>query len=160
MIGCFIFPTCSQVIRVYMNSISRCKWLLLQSLSTRLILCFSFALFVIFRPSPVIESELPLIELSMAANKLKRSVLCINGVTNDRHFDKTCFAFMALTRGNICFAINLITKCNECSSVFNLSHYFYSFFCGDSSDTDPTKSLMKRKVKPQLTRNYNFTSFN
>ncbi|ABI72196.1 hypothetical protein Sfri_2350 [Shewanella frigidimarina NCIMB 400] len=94
---------------------------------------FFFALFVIFRPSPVIESEPPFIELSMAANKLKRSVLCINGVTNDRHFDKTCFAFMAFTRGNICLAINLITKCHECSSVFNLSHYFYSFFCGDSS---------------------------
>jgi hypothetical protein len=33
-------------------------------------------------------------------------------------------------------AINLITKCHECSSVFNLSHYFYSFFCGDSSDSE------------------------
>ncbi|MGI2111969.1 hypothetical protein ACRN9G_00005, partial [Shewanella frigidimarina] len=41
--------------------------------------------------------------------------------------------FMAFTRGNFCLAINLITKCHECSSVFNLSHYFYSFFCGDSS---------------------------
>ena len=93
------------------------------------------------RPSPVIESEPPFIELSMAANKLKRSVLCAfcvnGGVTNDRHFDKTCFAFMAFTRGNICLAINLITKCHECSSVFNLSHYFYSFFCGDSSGSDP-----------------------
>ncbi len=138
--GCFIFATSRQVIRVYINSISRCKWLLLQSLSTRLILCFSFALFVIFRPSPVIESELPFIELSMAANKLKRSVLCINGVTNDRHFNKTCFAFMTFTRGNFCLAINLITKCHECSSVFNLSHDFYSFFCGDPSDSDPEGS--------------------
>jgi hypothetical protein len=43
---------------------------------------------------------------------------------------------MAFTRGNICLAINLITKCHECSSVFNLSHYFYSFFCGDSSATE------------------------
>lgn len=110
-----------------------------------LILCFSFALFVIFRPSPVIESEPPYIALSMAANKLKRSVLCAfcvnGGGTNDRHFDKTCFAFMAFTRGNFCLAINLITKCHECSSVFNLSHYFYSFFCGDSSDSDPIYSL-------------------
>ena len=27
-------------------------------------------------------------------------------------------------------------------SVFNLSHYFYSFFCGDSSDSDPTNLLV------------------
>jgi hypothetical protein len=99
------------------------------------------------RPSPVIESEPPFIELSMAANKLKRSVLfafCVNGVTNDRHFDKTCFASMAFTRGNFCLAINLITKCHECSLVFNLSHYFYSFFCGDSSDSAPTYSKKER----------------
>ena len=102
------------------------------------------------RPSPVIESEPPFIELSMAANKLKRSVLCINGVTNDRHFDKTCFAFMAFTRGNICLAINLITKCHKFPSVFNLSLYFYSFFCGDSSDSAPTylKGLLQISCWP------------
>ena len=49
------------------------------------------------------------------------------GVTSERHFDKTCFAFMAFTRGNFCLAINLITKCHECSSVFNLSHYLEVF---------------------------------
>jgi hypothetical protein len=101
------------------------------------------------RPSPVIESEPPFIELSITANKLKRSVLCafcVNGGegTNDRHFDKTCFAFMALTRGNFCLTINLITKCHECSSVVNLSNYFYSFFCGDSSDSAPTYSKKER----------------
>jgi hypothetical protein len=91
------------------------------------------ALLSISRPSPVIESEPPFIELSMAANKLKRSVLCVfyvnrGGGTSERHFDKTCFAFMAFTRGNFCLAINLITKCHECSSVVNLSHYFLLLF--------------------------------
>ena len=85
------------------------------------------------RPSPVIESEPPFIELSITANKLKRSVLCafcVNGGegTSDRHFDKTCFAFMALTRGNFCLAINLITKCHECSSVFYRSLFFVDYF--------------------------------
>jgi hypothetical protein len=96
-------------------------------------LIFFMALLSISRPSPVIESEPPFIELSMAANKLKRSVLCVfyvngGGGTSERHFDKTCFAFMAFTRGNFCLAINLITKCHECPSIVNLSHYFYCFF--------------------------------
>jgi hypothetical protein len=82
-------------------------------------LIFFMALLSISRPSPVIESEPPFIELSMAANKLKRSVLYVfyvnrGGGTSERHFDKTCFAFMAFTRGNFCLAINLITKCHEC----------------------------------------------
>jgi hypothetical protein len=111
-----------------------------QSLSTRLILCFSKALLSMPRPRPVIDREPPFIELSIAENKLCRRVLCINGVTRERHFDKTCFAFMAFTRGNFCLAINLITKCHECSSLFYLSHYFYLSFCGDSSDSDPNCS--------------------
>lgn len=98
------------------------------------------------RPNPVIERDPPFIELSMAENRLCRRVLCTfcvnGGGASERHFDKTCFAFMAFTRGNFCLAINLITKCHECSSVINLSHYFYSFFCGDSSVPDPTYSIV------------------
>ncbi|GIU10292.1 hypothetical protein TUM4261_20030 [Shewanella sp. c952] len=45
---------------------------------------------------------------------------------------------MAFTRGNFCLAINLITKCHECSLLFFLSHYFYLSFCGDSSDANPS----------------------
>jgi hypothetical protein len=111
-----------------MNSISRCKLTLLQSLSTRLILCFYKVLLSMSRPRPVIDREPPFIELSIAENKLCRRVLCIDGVTRERHFDKTCFAFMAFTRGNFCLAINLITKCHECSSFFTyLIIYSYLF---------------------------------
>jgi len=120
-----------------MNSISRCKFGLSQSLSIRLILCFSLAILLMLRPRLVMERDAPFIELSMAANRLCRRVLCINGVTSDRHFDKTCFAFMAFTRGNFCLAINLITKCHECSFLFYLPHYLLRTFCGDSSDSDP-----------------------
>jgi hypothetical protein len=88
-------------------------------------------------PSPVIESGPPFIELSMAANKLVRSVLCINGVTSERHFDKTCLAFMAFIRGYFCLAIDLITKYHECSYLFYLSLYLFSSFCGDLSGSDP-----------------------
>jgi hypothetical protein len=45
---------------------------------------------------------------------------------------------MVFTRGNICLAINLITKCHECSFLFYLSLYLFSSFCGDSSDSAPT----------------------
>ena len=52
------------------------------------------------------------------------------GGASERHFDKTCFAFMAFTRGNFCLAINLITKCHECSFLFYLSLYLLNFFVG------------------------------
>jgi hypothetical protein len=44
---------------------------------------------------------------------------------------------MVFTRGNICLAINLITKCHECSFLFYLSLYLFSSFCGDSSGIEP-----------------------